>query len=177
MNGWRSNSRARIAAAATLAIASLAASATQALGQQPTVQSSPTHTVSVIGSAQVKPTPRDRTKNASIRKAVGDARATATPKALADGQRRAASLSTLAGLNLGALIAIAETPPSPFGGFPGPFGEDGTFGPGRYCGIVRRSIFRTDDQGRRRRVGSRQSRSCRVPPFVTVTLTMVFATG
>ncbi len=177
MDRLRSITRTRTRIAVTLAITTLGASATQAPAQQPAAPSPPAQTITVIGKAQVKPTPRDSKSDGSIRKAVEDARRTATPRALADGQRRAASLSTLAGLRLGALVAIAETPSSPFGGFAGPFGEDGTFGPGRYCGITRQPVFRTDSQGRRRRVGSRQRRLCRVPPFVAVNLTMVFATS
>ncbi|MDQ3630666.1 MAG: hypothetical protein M3417_05200 [Actinomycetota bacterium] len=53
------------------------------------------------------------------------------------------------------LVAIADQPPSPFGGF-NLFGVDGTFGPGRYCGNVPRfKITRLANGSRRRtRIGT-----------------------
>ncbi|MEJ7798582.1 MAG: hypothetical protein WKF42_08790 [Solirubrobacteraceae bacterium] len=165
-----------IAVAATAALITLAVSAAPAAAQQPAAPQPSADTISVIGTAQAKPTPRYRKSNVSIRKAVRDARQTVIPLALADGRRRAANLSALSGLPLGALISIAEAGGSPFG-FYGPFGETGTFGPDRYCGITRQSVFRRNAQGGRVRVGSRQRRTCRVPQFVAANLTMVFKTG
>lgn len=134
------------------------------------------HTLTVVGSAQVKPAPRNPRSNASIKKAVADAQREAIPLALANGRGRAAQLSQLAGLVIGEMIAIAATP-APAPPFFGPFGgEEGSFGPGKYCGTVRRPIFRKDAQGRRRVVGTRSRRQCRVPPFVSANLTMVFST-
>jgi hypothetical protein len=173
MNPYRTIRRSRLALAGALAgCTAFALSAAAAPAQQPAA----TPTISVVGKAQVKPTPVNRTSNASIRKAVADARAAATPRAIADGRRRAAALAGASGLPLGALISIAEAPPSPFG-FPGQFGEDGTFGPGRYCGLVRSVTFRTDAQGRRRPVRGRRHRVCRVPSSVAANLTLVFASG
>jgi len=175
MDSFTRIARTRVGAAAMLGLSACAMSAGPASAQQPATASAP-RTISVIGQAQIKPTPGDRMSDASIRKSVADARRIVTPQALGDGRRRATELARLAGLPLGPLISIAETPPSPFG-FSGPYGEGGTFGNGRYCGIVRRSVFRRDAQGRRRRVGSRQRRMCRVPSFVSANLTMVFASG
>jgi len=169
-------SRARVGVAATTALTALALSAPAAQAQQP-APAPGANTISVIGKAQVKPTPLDGKSDASIRKAVGDARRIAIPQALANGRQRAAELSTLAGLPLGALISVAETSTATPFFFPGQFGEDGTFGPGRYCGIVRQSIFRRDSTGKRKRVGSRERRVCRVPSVVSSNLTMVFAAG
>ncbi len=171
-----STPRRRIGVAAIVGLTAFAASDAPAPAQQQGAPQAQVRTLSVNGSARVKPTPRDRKSNDSIRRAVKVARNEATPKALDDGRARAAALASQAGLPLGALISIAETTASPFGYF-GPFGDDGTFGPGRYCGTVRRSVFRTDAQGRRKRVGSRSSRSCRIPPFVGASLTLVFAVG
>ena len=176
MDNRRSSSRMRdgvtVATLATLAACALFAAPASAQ------QAAPAHTISVVGEASVKPTPQDAKSNASIVKAVADARAAATPKALADGRRRAAELATLTGLPLGELVSVAQgdEPASPFY-FPGPFGVDGTFAPGRYCGIVRTSVFRTGADGKRKRVGSRQRRTCRVPPSVSASITMVFAAG
>ena len=126
--------------------------------------------------ARVEPKPLDKKSNASIKKAVEQARAKAVPLAIADGRGRAATLSQLAGIPLGALISIAEAPAAPYF-FPGPFGEDGTFGPGEYCGTVRTRIFRRDAQGRRRAVGTRTRRLCRIPSYINSSLTMVFGTA
>ena len=75
---------------------------------------------------------------------------------------------------LGSLLAVAEASASPYGPFLGPFGP-GAFGPGKYCGTVRRAVFRTTKAGRRKRVGTRTSRVCRVPPEVAASLTMTFS--
>jgi uncharacterized protein YggE len=173
MDRYRPIPRSRIALAGALAGATaFAVSTAPAPAQQPAA----VQTISVIGKAEVKPTPVDRKSNASISKAVADARAAATPRAIAAGRRRAAALAAATGLPLGALISIAEAPPSPFG-FPGPYGEDGTFGPGKYCGLVRSVTVRRDAQGRRRPVRSKRHRICRVPSEVAANLTMVFASG
>lgn len=136
----------------------------------------PPHSVTVTGTGVVKPTPQNRRSNASIAEAVRAARAAATPLAIADGRARAANLATLSGMVLGQLVAVSEGPGgSPFGFF-GPFGQEGTFGPGKFCGTVRRPIYRRNAAGRRTRVGWRSRRTCRVPPQVTASLGMTFAT-
>jgi len=87
---------------------------------------------------------------------------------------RAAELSSRP---LGALIAISSGSNSgPF--YPRPyFGEDGTFGPGKHCGTVRRPITRRDGAGRRKVVGTRTSRQCRVPQYVVASVTLVYGTA
>lgn len=153
-----------------------AAVAAPAAAQTPATLTPAPHTITVTGNARVEPKPLDKKSNASIRKAVQQARAKAVPLAIADGRARAATLSQLAGIPLGALISIAEAPAAPYF-FPGPFGADGTFGPGEYCGTVRTRVFRRDAQGRRRAVGTRTRRLCRVPSYINSDLTMVFSTA
>jgi hypothetical protein len=153
-----------------------AVAVTPAAAQTPAAGTPAPHTITVNGTARVEPKPLDKKSNASIKKAVAQARAKAVPLAIADGRARAATLSQLAGIPLGALIAIAEAPASPYI-FPGPFGEDGTFGPDEYCGTVRTRIFRRDAQGRRRAVGTRARRLCRIPSYISSNLTMVFSTA
>lgn len=143
--------------------------ASAAPAQSPAPDPDGPRTVTVIGTGTVKPTPRDRTSNASIRRAVQEAERAAIPRAIGNGQGRAARLAELSGLRLVALHSVAETSPSPFG-WPGPFGAQGTFGPDRYCGTV--AVIRRGRDGKRRRVGSR--RTCRVPAQITATLTMTF---
>jgi len=133
-------------------------------------------TIVAIGSASVTPTPGDRKSDASISKAVVAAQAAALPLAIRAARARAQVLATESGLTLGPLVGIADEAPSPFGGF-GPFGTDGTFGPGRYCGTVSR--FRTvrlpNGSFRRTRLGTR--RLCRIPNRVGTTVAVTYATG
>jgi uncharacterized protein YggE len=167
--------RTRRAIALGIALTTAALVAAPAGAQTPAALPAP-NTITVNGSAQVEPKPRVKTSNASIKKAVAAARAKAVPRAIANGRQRAESLAQLSGIPLGALISIAEAPASPFF-YPGPFGEDGSFGPGEYCGKVRRAIVRRDANGRRKVVGTRTTRVCRIPPYITSNLTMVFSTG
>ncbi len=146
---------------------------TTAMAEDPAPATTSEPTVTVIGTGDAKPTPRDRKSNASIAKAVHDAERAAIPKALGNGKGRAARLAKMSGLRLVKLHSVSETPPSPFGYY-GPYGAQGTFGPGKYCGTVRSSVFKTGSDGKRRRVGTRSRRSCRVPPTVTASLTMTF---
>ncbi|MDX6719292.1 MAG: uncharacterized protein QOJ63_1546 [Solirubrobacteraceae bacterium] len=170
----RRTSTAVALAGAVVATAALAT--TPAGAQAPVAPATPPNTITVTGSAQVTPKPRDKKSEASIKKAVVDARRAAIPLAIGNGQGRAATLSKLAGLPLGKLISISEATPSPFY-YPGPYGEDGTLGAGKYCGTVRTPIFRRDAQGRRKVVGTRTRHTCRVPRVVSSNLIMVFSTG
>lgn len=142
-------------------------------GAQTPAPVSSQRTLTVTGTGESKPTSRDRKSNASIAKAVRDAERAAIPRALGNGKGRAARLAEQSGLRLLTLHSVSESAPSPFG-FHGPYGAQGTFGPGRYCGTVRRSIYRTGSDGKRRRVGTRSRRSCRVPQSVSASLTMTF---
>lgn len=157
-------------------VASLAC-ASPAAAQAPAPPPPPT-TVTVTGTGTVKPTPANRKSNASIAKAVAQAKAAAAPLAIADGRARAANVAALNRLTLGTLLAITEGPtgPTPFF-FIGPYGsQDGTFGPGKFCGTIRRVIFKRDSAGKRKRAGTRAIHTCRVPPQVAVSYGMTFAT-
>ena len=90
----------------------------------------------------------------------------------ADGAEHNAELARLAGLTLGAIVSISDAPASPYFG---PYGFYGTFGPDRFCGTVRSPVFRRGADGKRRRVGTRTRRVCRVPPIVTSSVTVTFA--
>ena len=169
----RSRTRAGIAVVA----ASFACAAVPAAAQAQTPAAAPPPTtVSVTGSASVTPTPLNRRSSPSIAKAVRDAKAAATPLALADGRARATELATQAGLVLGALLGITEGSSSPFGFFGPSYGQEGTFGPGRFCGTVRQPIFRRTSNGGRRVVRFRTRHSCRTPTRVVANLGMTFAT-
>lgn len=159
-----------------VAVASLAC-ASPAAAQAPAPPLPPT-TVTVTGTGTVKPTPANPKSNASIAKAVAQAKAAAAPLAIADGRARAANVAALNRLTPGTLLAITEGPtgPTPFY-FIGPYGsQDGTFGPGKFCGTIRRVIFKRDSAGKRKRAGTRAIHTCRVPPQVAVSYGMTFAT-
>jgi uncharacterized protein YggE len=154
---------------ASLAVASLCVSST-AYAQSP----APERTVAAQGAASVKVVaPKDRAHEGPIRAAVEAAEAKALPRAIADARSKAAELARLSGLTLGPIVAISDGPSSPYGPFSGFYG---TFGPDRFCGTVRSTVFRTDKQtGKRVRVGTRTRHTCRVPPTVTSTVTVTFA--
>jgi hypothetical protein len=156
-----------------LALAAVAA----ALAAVPAAAQAPaaTPTITAIATAQVKVVPTDRKSNDAIVKAVKAAEDRATPKAIAQGRERGAELAAAAGLTLGRLVSVADTASPPFGPFFGPYGQQGTFGPGRFCGNVARYKIKRDAQGRvvsRKRVGTR--RTCRVPASVSASVTMTF---
>jgi hypothetical protein len=129
-------------------------------------------TVEATGVASVKvDAPKDRTHEAPIRAAVEAAEAKALPRALADARAKAFELAKLSGLTLGGVESISDAPASPYG----PFGFYGSFGPDRFCGTIRTSVFKRGNDGKRHRVGTRTRHTCRVPPTVTSTLTVTFA--
>ena len=165
-----------IRAAGAVVIASAACAAPAAAQTPAPPPPLPPTTVTVTGTGTVKPTPLNRKNEASIAKSIRDAKAAATPLAIADGRVRAARLATQAGLVIGPLLAITEGASGPAFPFFSPYGQEGTFGPGKFCGTVRTPIFRKTASGKRKRVGSRARFTCRVPPEVTASLAMTFAT-
>lgn len=171
----QSSRRRTVLAIAVASLACASPAAAQAPVPPPPL---PPTTVTVTGTGTVKPTPANRKDNASIAKAVAQAKTAAAPLAVADGRARAANVAALNRLTLGTLLAITEGPtgPTPFF-FVGPYGsQDGTFGPGKFCGTIRRAIYKRDSAGKRKRAGSRAIRSCRVPAQVAVSYGMTFAT-
>ena len=138
-----------------------------AVAQQP----APGRTVEATGVASVKvKAPSDRTHEAPIRAAVEAAEDKALPRALVDARSKAADLAKLSGLTLGAIVSISDTQSSPYGPF-----FYGTFGPDRFCGTLRTSVFKRGKDGKRHRVGTRTRHTCRVPPTVTSTVSVTFA--
>jgi Protein of unknown function (DUF541) len=150
-------------------VMALAVFAPAALAQQP----APERSVAAQGlaSVKVKP-PTDRRHEAPIRAAVEAAEDKALPRAVANARANAAQLAKLAHLALGPVVAIADSPTTPYGPFPGFYG---TFGPDRFCGTIRTSIFKTNTAGKRVRVGTRTRHTCRVPATVTAAVTVTFA--
>ena len=134
-------------------------------------------TITAVGTASMRPVPENARSSDSIRDAVRTARAEVLTEAFSRGRLRAAELSRQSGLPLGSLLSVAEGGGAPAFYYGSPFGEEGTFGPGRFCGTVRRPVVRTDARGRRRVVGRRTTRQCRIPTVsASVTLTFAVAT-
>jgi uncharacterized protein YggE len=126
----------------------------------------------VDGSASIRVRPRNRRSSASIRAALATARMAAGPAALKDAMTDASRLSRITGVTGAGLFAIAEVR-RPF--------EDpgiGSFGPGRFCGNVRRAIARRDPRtGRRRIVRRVTTRRCFYPTSATVALRVTVVGG
>ena len=167
----------------------------------PSAAAAQDHGISVTGSGDADVKPQNAKDNVSIVAAVDAARTTAARAALADARKQAERLATAARVKLGAVVAISEVQPDSFGlpgipfparppvrgravpalpvqAAPVPFGplQLSPFGKDRYCANVRRPVFRRKD-GRRRRTGSRQVRSCIVPGRVTTQVEVTFAIG
>ena len=131
----------------------------------------PDRTVEATGVASVKvKAPSDRTHEAPIRAAVEAAEAKALPRAVAEARSKAADLAKLSGLTMGAIVSISDTASSPYGPF-----FYGSFGPDRFCGTIRTTVFKRGKDGKRHRVGTRTRHTCRVPPTVTSTVSVTFA--
>jgi uncharacterized protein YggE len=124
------------------------------------------------GTGQARVAPADRRSSASIRRAMLAARLAAAPAALAEAGRDAESIGAGAGLPLGGIFAIAE--------IQRPYDDPaiGSFGPGRFCGTVRRPVFRRDPATGRRRVVRRiAQRRCFFSRTATVALRVTYALG
>jgi hypothetical protein len=154
------------------AVAAAGVLAPAAYGQAP----APAKSVTTIGAASVSVKPQDRKSNASIKAAIEAADTSARPKAVAQARERAAQLAQTAGLVLGPITSISDAPSLPFyGPFSQPYALQGTFGPGKFCGQVRSIRRKRGSDGKFRIVRGKPHRACRVPPSVTVSLTVTFA--
>ena len=139
-------------------------------------QAPPAKSVTTLGIGTAKVTPKDRKSNASIKEAVEAADESARPKAIAEARERATELAQAAGLTLGGITAVSEASSFPYyGPFGAPYGLQGTFGPGKYCGNVRSSHLKRDSNGRVHRVLGKRHRVCRFPSTLSVQLTVTFA--
>jgi hypothetical protein len=155
----------RTAVAATVAGAALAGTAGAAHGE----------TITAVGTAQVRVVAPAPLTNAKIVRAVAVARRAAVPLAFGAARAQATRFALAANLHPGAILAIEETGPSPFGGYYlGP--ATGRFGPNRYCGRVQsvRRAPRVD--GRRGRVIARRTITrCFKPTVVGLSVSVTYA--
>jgi hypothetical protein len=116
------------------------------------------------GSATARVRP-ERETNPMIRAALRRAQLEADPIALEAARRNAAGAARAAGLRPGSLFAVAEEPRPPFS-------QDiasGTYGPGQFCGTIRRRrVSRDPVTGERRLVLGPRVRRCYVPGVSSV---------
>lgn len=131
-------------------------------------------TVTAVGAASIPVRRPANPSDATIGAAVRAAQEKVGPAAIADARKEAERLASALGLTLGALQSVAEQP-SPYGPFFAGIGVAGSFGAGRYCGTIRRRIFRRAANGRpvpTRRIVSRHV--CRTPPYIATSVTVTF---
>lgn len=138
-----------------------------ALADTAPITAAPTITATGTGRAPV--TPKDRNNNDSIAAAVNAANKAVVPLAFQAAHSQAVRYAKITGLTLGSLQSVTDAQ----GGFGplGPFG--GPFGPGRYCGTVRRPIFKVV-KGRHKLVGFKRVHRCFVPPFEFLSLSVTY---
>jgi uncharacterized protein YggE len=127
--------------------------------------------VTATGSAQVKVVPKDRQSNASIQAAVEAAHQAGIPGAIKDAHGYAVKYARAAGLTLGPIESVSDASNNAFGYGPAFYGP---FGPDKFCGTIRRAIFKVVD-GKRKVIGTRKVHRCIVPPFVTTVLTVTYS--
>jgi uncharacterized protein DUF541 len=109
----------------------------------------------------------------SIRRALRAARAAATPGAAEAASINAQAAATAAAVQLGPLFSVVE--PSNLYGYEPLLGA---FGPGRFCGIVRRARIRFDPEtGTRRVVRRTRTRRCYKPRSAAVRLEATYLGG
>ncbi|MEZ5078689.1 MAG: hypothetical protein R2725_14755 [Solirubrobacterales bacterium] len=134
--------------------------------------------VSAHGVASLAVKPSDPKRSRPIRRAVLAARRTATPKAALMARREAGTAARSAGLTLGSVVSVSESEPAFYFGPSFYDAALGSFGPGRFCGFVRRPVFKRDPQTGARRVVRRVRRwSCRVPRTYIVSLEIAYEAG
>jgi hypothetical protein len=101
--------------------------------------------VEASGTASSPVRPRDRSSSRSIKRAALAVRRDLAPQATAVARNQARTAAAAAGLRLGAIVSISEVASYYYG----PSFYDaalGSFGPGRFCGIVRQPIIRRDPE-------------------------------
>ena len=132
-------------------------------------------TVTATGTASILVRRPAHPSDATIRVAVRAAQVQVGPAAVGDARQEAERLASALGLKLGALQSVTEQPAAPFVPFFPVNGVAGSFGPGRYCGTVRRAAFRRTSDGRRMPTGRVVSRHvCRIPPSIAMSVSVTF---
>lgn len=127
--------------------------------------------VTATGTGLVTVVPKNRHSNSSIAAAVDAARRAGIAGAMRQAHEYALEYAAAAGLTLAAVVSVSDAQPNGPGYFgPGFFGP---FGPNRFCGTLRRPVFK--GAGRARKVtGFKRVHRCFVPGPVATTLTVTY---
>jgi hypothetical protein len=124
-------------------------------------------TITAVGTAQEKVTPKDPKDNASIRQAVEEAHKASIPAAIQEAKEEGTALAAASGLTLGAIQSVDEHVNS---GIYGGYFFYTPFGPNQYCGTVTRRVTK---HGHR---VTKKVHRCFVPPFVATSVAVTFGT-
>jgi hypothetical protein len=123
-----------------------------------------------VGTAPSEPA---RRTSPAIRRSLRAARLAATPGAAAAARANAQSAAKASGVPVGQLFSVVE--PANFYGYEPLLGA---FGPGQFCGFVRRFVVRRDPEtGLRRPVRRERVRRCFSPRRATVRLEVTYLGG
>ncbi len=129
-------------------------------------------TITATGTGRALVKPANRHSNSSISRAFEAASRASVPNAIRAAHTQALAYARALHLTLGPLMSVSD---QSIPGFYGPGGEfAGPFGPGRFCGIERRPIFKTVN-GRRKVVGTKKLHRCIVPQFAFTTLALTYS--
>ena len=101
----------------------------------------------------------ERKTSPAIRHAIRATRLAITPDAAEAARANAEAAAKASGIPLGPLFSVVEPSTAAFGYDP----LLGSFGPGQFCGTIRRVITRRDSDGRFRIVGRKRVRRCYKP--------------
>jgi hypothetical protein len=154
-------------------LAGCLAAVASAQAPAPTTQQ---RTLVAVGTGTIKVTPKDRDDNASIVAAVKDADARALPAALNDARTQATALAAAAGVTLGAVISLSNSATNSNGIFYGGYYPVfGSFGPNRFCGMVRTRSSSVDSRGVRHYGRVKSHRVCRVPSVIQHAVQLTYA--
>lgn len=124
-------------------------------------------TVTADDTASVSVAQHARPSDKWIKRAIARAREEAMKSATVAARQNARTAAAAAGLKPGPIVSVAETAPSPSLlpfldlGFRDPL--LGFFGPGTYCGTVRRATLRRDPETGKRRIVRVKRRRCVIP--------------
>jgi uncharacterized protein YggE len=139
---------------------------TPAIAQPAT--SSTAQTITATGTAQKRVEPKNRKSNASIAAAVEKAHRASIAGALKEAHEYAELYAKAVGMTLGSVISVSD---AQNGFFYGP-GTIGPFGPGQFCGTVRRLVGKPV-KGQKPKL--KTVHRCFVPPFASASLTVTYA--
>jgi hypothetical protein len=125
-------------------------------------------TITAVGTAQEKVTPKDPKDNQSIKDAVDAAHKASIPAAIQEAKEEGTALAAASGLTLGAIQSIDENVNNgPYIGY----GFYTPFGPNQYCGTTTRRVKKNGHRV------SKKVHRCYVPPFVATSVAVTFATA